>query len=282
MEIRLPFLFLSVSHLPHPVSNQRSLWKQGSTIIPAFSEKVGRLNFTATICLVYKPRLLYRTFISCTPNPLTIGYKSFSWCPSLSIFTFQTVLNPFPPPQHWGPRSFPKAVTLSDIRIGPGHPGLHPNYPQPPLPNSIFRYYLENKIWPKVPLYWCPPLPSLYPCYSFSLRWIHSTPDTDESHKHSVGEATEIRSQRICPVPRLSTGLEAGLVVPMLGSRADKCSTMGTGRKVMIWGTGWSPCCKYSYLANFKLLTACHLMWVGKNCAVGKHCVAFPPDRYSR
>lgn len=140
----------------------------------------------ATICLVYKPRLLYHTFISCTPNPLTIGYKSFSWCPSLSIFTFHTVLNPFflpPPTSSGGPRTSPKAVTLSDIRIGANHPGLHPKAP-PPLPNSILRYYPESKIWPSpsllvstspilVPLLFI--LPSLNPLHTGTWMSLTNT-----------------------------------------------------------------------------------------------------------
>lgn len=98
-EIRiLLFLFLCVSHLPHPVSNQRSLENKGSTIIPAFSAKVWVSSFHGcNLPCLQESRLLYHTFTSCTPNPTTISYKSLSWCPFFRQDAFHLLYGPQSP-----------------------------------------------------------------------------------------------------------------------------------------------------------------------------------------
>lgn len=132
----------------------------------------------AANCLAYKSPVSFTICLFPVHLILQLSVTNPIAAPSLNKthFTFHTVLNPFSYPKTPGLRMFPEAVTLLDTGIRANNqPHCVPSKALPHLSNSLLRFYPESKIWPKAPLHRCPPLPSLYPCYSFSSQCIHST-----------------------------------------------------------------------------------------------------------
>lgn len=85
-------------------------------------------------------------FTSCTPNPLTIGYKSFIWCPLLRQDTVYLLYSPllFSSTVVPGPRTSPEAMTLFEIGSGAITLGSIPK-PCPPLPTPFSDITLRTK-----------------------------------------------------------------------------------------------------------------------------------------
>ena len=159
----------------------------------------------AAICFVYKNLVSFTICIPCTPNTPRIFYKSCSWC---SIFRcvcvcvcvyillfMQSPILSLPP-------TFPGAVTLLNIGIRVNYSVLHPKALPPPW------YHRKSKIWPKGPLHWCPPLPSLYPCYWFSSQWIHSM-QRNEYLVNAIWKKAKTSDPWVCTMYKVSMGLEA-------------------------------------------------------------------------
>lgn len=272
----LLFLFLCVSHLPHlAVSNHRSFWNQGCT------------NNTCFFCKSMS------VLISCLQSAFSISLVSFTICsfPAHLILqllvtnplagahslgkthcTFHIFLSPFSSIVP-GPRTFPEAATLFDTGFRANHIGFYPKALSSPS-NSILRYYHpESKFWPTS--YWCPPLLSLYLCYSCSRWWVHSTwqrgwisPIQCRWGQRGQNQESLYCIQSFCGFRRCYSGVGEGGLINVQQLALQK-------RNSWFVVLADFPGVNTPFLANVMLIT----MGVAKSCAVAKRPVEFLRDK---